>query len=262
MLERLQKVLARWGVASRRHSEDLIRSGLILVNGHVAHVGDQVDPEVDQITYQGKLLNPQAPPQLVYLLMNKPAGVVSTCQDPQQRPTVLELLPEQWRLIPGLHPVGRLDFATTGALILTNDGDLTFQLTHPRHHFPKTYQAWVKGQPNADTLHQWRSGIDLDGQWTQPAQVQVVQTDTTRSRKTLLEIKMTEGRNRQIRRVAAQLGHPVIHLHRHAIGPISLDTVNPNHRLAPGQVRQLTNKEITALRHNRYNPDEEHHGGD
>ncbi len=257
MAERLQKLLARWGVGSRRRSEELIRAGLIRVNGRVAQVGDQADPEQDYIEYQGHLLNPQAPPQLIYLLLHKPAGVVSTCADPQGRPTVLEILPPQWQQVPGLHPVGRLDFATTGALLLTNDGDLTHKLTHPSHHFPKTYQAWVRGHPPLSVLNQWRQGVELGGQLTLPARIKILHTQPDDRSQTLLEIIIVEGRNRQIRRVAKQLGYPVLALHRVAIGPIALHGNRSAGLLRPGEVRPLQPSEIAALKQNRYNPDEE-----
>lgn len=256
MAERLQKLLARWGIASRRRAEELIRAGLVLVNGQIATLGDQVDPEQDRIEYQGRCLNPQAPPELVYLLLHKPAGVVSTCADPQGRPTVLDSLPEPWRSVPGLHPVGRLDFATTGALILTNDGDLTFKLTHPSQHVPKTYQAWVRGHPTATTLAQWQTGVNLAGQMTLPAQVRLCQTKNQPQATALLEIVICEGRNRQIRRVAKQLGHPVLSLHRAAIGPIDLKIPKNLGDLPVGAVRILSAREVVALQ-NRYNPDED-----
>ncbi|MDS3859406.1 pseudouridine synthase [Thermosynechococcaceae cyanobacterium BACA0444] len=257
MAERLQKLLARWGIASRRRAEDLIRAGRVSINGQIATLGDQVDPEQDRVEYQGRCLNPQTPPELVYLLLHKPAGVVSTCADPQGRPTVLDILPEPWRSVPGLHPVGRLDFATTGAFILTNDGDLTFKLTHPSQHFPKTYQAWVRGHPTPETLTQWQTGVNLAGQMTLPAQVKLCLTKNQPQAEALLEIVICEGRNRQIRRVAKQLGHPVISLHRAAIGPIELGNPQAATYLPLGAVRILTPAEVTALQ-NRYNPEGGH----
>ncbi|BCX12423.1 MAG: hypothetical protein KatS3mg067_1361 [Thermosynechococcus sp.] len=145
--ERLQKVLAHWGVASRRHAEALIRSGQVFVNGQRAQLGDKVDPKRDCIEYQGQRLNPPHPPQRLYLLLHKPKGVLCTCHDPQGRTTVLELLPPMYQRAGGLHPVGRLDADSSGALLLTNDGAFTYYLSHPRHHIPKTYRVWVQGQP-------------------------------------------------------------------------------------------------------------------
>jgi 23S rRNA pseudouridine2605 synthase len=177
------------------------------------------------------------------LLLHKPAGVVSTCRDPEGRPTVLDLLPANFSGL-GLHPVGRLDTASTGALLLTNDGDVTECLTHPRHSVPKTYHVWVRGHPPETVLTQWRQGVLLDGQLTRPAEVQVLATDrsTTLSKTvTLLEIALKEGRNRQIRRVAKLLGFPVVQLHRVAIGPINLG------ELASGACRLLSPDEVDFL---------------
>jgi pseudouridine synthase len=220
MAARLQKILSQWGIASRRRAEQLILDGRVRVNGKVAKLGQTAEPTTDRIEVDGKLIAVQSRPEHVYLLLNKPVGVVSTCYDPQGRPTVLELLPPQLREDEGIHPVGRLDIDSSGALLLTNDGELTFRLTHPRHSISKTYAVWVRGRPSATVLAAWRDGIDLDGQYTLPARVDVVKRQIDR---TLLKIVLTEGRNRQIRRVAEQLSHPVLHLHRTSIGNISID---------------------------------------
>lgn len=244
MTERLQKVLSQWGVASRRRAEDLVKQGRVQVNGTIAQLGQKVDPEQDQILVDGTLVNPSQLPSCLYLLVNKPLGYVSTCRDPQGRKTVLDLLPADLNQGQGMHPVGRLDIDSTGALLLTNDGDLTFYLTHPRHHIPKTYQVWVKGYPSNRTLQQWRQGILLEGQLTLPARVTVRKRHP--DRKTLLEIELREGRNRQIRRVAEQLGHPVLQLHRTAIGAIQLQSSN-RVNLPIGHYRFLTDDEIHSL---------------
>jgi len=240
MEERLQKILSQRGIASRRQAEMMILTGRVQLNGVTAHVGQKANPEADVITIDGQQLQHYGTPELSYLLLNKPAGVVSTCRDPQGRSTVLDLLPTQWQQ-QGLHPVGRLDADSTGALLLTNDGSITFYLTHPRHHVPKTYQVWVKGNPSAAILQQWRRGIVLLGRKTLPAQVRVLAHCPDPAR-TCLEITLCEGRNRQIRRVAEQLGHPVLHLKRWAIGPIQLGN------LPSGQWRSLTEPEIKALK--------------
>lgn len=240
MEERLQKLLSRWGVASRRHSEELIKAGRIAVNGKVAELGKKADPERDRITLDGRELSVQNRPQMHYLLLNKPMAVVSTCQDPQGRKTVLAFVPKAIRQGAGIHPVGRLDYNSTGALLLTNDGSLTHQLTHPRHQMAKIYRVLVAGKPSPEAIVQWREGIMLSGRRTAPAGVTVV-TDTDPD-VTELEIVLKEGRNRQIRRVADSLGHPVKRLHRTAIGPIHLDS------LAPGQIRALTEPELNELR--------------
>jgi 23S rRNA pseudouridine2605 synthase len=242
MTQRLQKILSQWGIASRRQAEQMILAGRVRLNGTIVELGQTANPEIDQIEVDGRLIKPQSRPQLLYLLLNKPAGVVSTCDDPRNRTTVLDLLPPQLRAGQGLHPVGRLDADSTGALLLSNDGALTFLLTHPRHSIPKTYQVWVQGEPPESILQAWRRGVILSGRKTLPATVRVVKQHGSQ---TLLEVVLTEGRNRQIRRIAEQLGYPVQHLHRTAIGPISLQ--RPGKLLLPGNYRQLEEFEIRFL---------------
>lgn len=238
MAERLQKILSQWGVASRRQAEQMILDGRVRLNGAVvAQLGQKADPAVDRIEVDGNLIQLQNRPELTYLLLHKPAGVVSTCHDPEGRPTVLDLLPANFSQL-GLHPVGRLDTASTGALLLTNDGDVTECLTHPRHSVPKIYQVWVRGLPPETVLMQWRQGVLLDSRLTRPAKVEILDTDHFN---TLLEIELREGRNRQIRRVAKQLGFPVVQLHRIAIGPINLG------KLASGASRLLSPDEVNFL---------------
>ncbi len=269
---RLQKVLAHLGVASRRHCERLISLGQVRVNGQVAQLGDWADPDLDQITVDGRPVNQnpthqnpasQQLDQRLTLLLHKPVGVVSTCQDPQGRPTVLDRVPEPWHRI-RLYPVGRLDAQSSGALLLTNDGDLTLHLTHPRYHIPKTYWVEVAGSPSHSTLEQWRQGIELDGILTLPAEVERIPvpsapipstwskrgtSSTTRASSTWLEIVLHEGRNRQIRRVAQALCHPVLTLHRIAIGSLRLDD------LKCGQARVLTPADLELLqRESHANP--------
>ncbi|RCJ24239.1 pseudouridine synthase [Nostoc sp. ATCC 43529] len=244
MEARLQKVIAQWGIASRREAEEMIKRSRVRINGVLAHLGQKVDPEKDAIAIDGKLISPNKRPALIYLLLHKPAGVVSTCYDPHKRPTVLDLLPKELREGSGIHPVGRLDVDSTGALILTNDGDLTFGLTHPRHSISKTYRVLVKGHPPEAVLRMWRQGVVLEGRKTRPAKVQIVECSAQGS---FLEIVLQEGRNRQIRRVAQQLGYPVIQLHRSAIGSIQLQT--PKEPFLPeGKYRFLKDREIQFLR--------------
>ncbi|MBD2465827.1 rRNA pseudouridine synthase [Oscillatoria sp. FACHB-1407] len=240
MDERLQKILSQWGVASRRHAEQLIVEGRVRLNGAIATLGQKADPEFDQIEVDGRLIQPTNRPRSIYLLMNKPIGVVSTCSDPWNRETVLDLLPSHLQKTQGLHPVGRLDAASTGALLLTNDGTITFALTHPSHSVPKTYHVWVKGHPHEAVLRQWRQGVLLDSKLTLPAEVEVL--DTTTADQTKLKIILREGRNRQIRRVAEQLGYPVVRLHRIAIGSIQLG------QLSSGQYRTLNQVEVNFLK--------------
>lgn len=246
---RLQKLLSQMGIASRRQAEVMIAQSRVRVNGVVAQLGQKVDPKSDRVTVDGKLVAIADRPQLIYLLLHKPPGVVSTCDDPQGRPTVLDLLPKELQTGQGLHPVGRLDADSTGALILTNDGELTFWLTHPSHSIPKTYRVIVRGHPNEAVLKRWRNGIDLDGRVTRPAQVRLIQKY---AQSTKLEIILQEGRNRQIRRVAEVLGHPVIELHRIAIGSIQLHASGQSN-LPEGSYRVLTGSEIRDLK-NLCNP--------
>jgi 23S rRNA pseudouridine2605 synthase len=241
MAARLQKILSQWGIASRRRAEQLILAGRVRVNGAVATLGQTAEPTTDRIEVDGKMIAVQGKPEPVYLLLNKPVGVVSTCFDPQGRPTVLELLPPELRECEGIHPVGRLDIESSGALLLTNDGELTFQLTHPRHSISKTYLVWVRGQTSNSVLDAWRNGIDLDGQYTLPAQVTALKHQDNH---TLLEVVLIEGRNRQIRRVATQLGHPVADLHRIRIGDISIDG---DRSLEIGSHRKLRLIELQSL---------------
>lgn len=245
MSERIQKILSQWGIASRRKAETMIKARRVKLNGRIVHLGDKADLNTDTIEVDGKKLTFDNRPQLIYLLLNKPAGVVSTCRDPQKRPTVLDLLPATLRKKQGIHPVGRLDIASTGALILTNDGDLTLSLTHPRYHLPKTYLVWVSDRPSPEALSVWRQGTMLDNKKTLPAKVEILQQ---KPQKTLLKIIITEGRNRQIRRLAEQLGLEVISLHRQAIGKICLQP--PNLPLLPsGHYRFLNEAEVSFLKH-------------
>lgn len=243
-MDRLQKLLSQWGIASRRHAEEMIQAGRVRVNGEIAHLGQKADPLSDRIAVDGKLIKSTNRPEQVYLLLNKPAGTVSTCSDPQGRPTVLDLLPTSLQKGQGIYPVGRLDADSTGALLLTNDGELAFRLIHPRHSVPKTYRVRVEGKPSENLLQMWREGVILEGKKTLPCDIRVLETGS-KGENTLLEVILKEGRNRQIRRVAEQLGYPVIQLHRSAIGPIQLQL--PKQKLLPGQYRYLTDVEINFL---------------
>ncbi len=246
MEERLQKILSRWGIASRRQAEALILAGRVRRNGAIVKIGDKADLEIDEISVDGKLLQPLHRPQLIYLLLNKPKGVVSTCNDPQGRKTVIDLLPKNLQLGTGIHPVGRLDADSTGALILTNDGELTNKLTHPRHSIPKTYQVWIKGHPPETVLQQWRQGVILAGRKTRDCSIGVIAKDKNSEPTTCLEIILKEGRNRQIRRIGEQLGYPVISLHRTAIGTIRLQP-STDVLLPKGCYRYLKDWEICFL---------------
>lgn len=231
--ERLQKVMAAAGFCSRRRGEELLRQGRVRVNGTRAALGDQADPGRDRIEIDGRPL--QAPPDTLTLLLHKPMGVLCTCHDPHGRPTVLDLLPPELRRGQGLHPVGRLDGDSRGALLLSNDGDLTLRLTHPRYGHRRIYRVWLQGRPDRDCLERWRLGVPLDGRPSQPVQLRVLERQ---GENTLLELEMKEGRNRQIRRTAGLLGHRVLDLQRIAIGPVQLADLPEGRwrRLQPGEL--------------------------
>ena len=233
--QRLQKLIAAAGICSRRHAEELLREGRVKVNQVKAGLGDQADPSMDRIEVDGRPLSQPSRPRLI--LLNKPRGVISSCSDPQGRETVLDLIPKSLRR--GLHPVGRLDGDSRGALLLTNQGAITLELTHPRYLHRKTYKVQVRGKPTNTTLKRWCNGVELDGVLTQPAEVSLLQQGANQS---LLEVILREGRNRQIRRVAAVLGHPVLDLQRTAISSIDLGS------LPEGHWRELTRSEWTSIR--------------
>ena len=232
--QRLQKLIAAAGLCSRRTAEAWIEAGRVNVDGQVSTLGDQADPDSQVIQVDGRPLCPRREPTV--LLINKPVGVISTCRDPRGRSTVLDLLPRQLRQ--GLHPVGRLDAASRGALLLTDQGELTLRLTHPRFDHAKTYRVWVEGTPLDTSLQRWRQGVSLDGTRTRSAEVRVLQR---RSQRTLLEVVLLEGRNRQIRRVADLLGHPVLDLQRVAIAGLRLG------QLPEGRWRHLSRGEWQPL---------------
>ena len=233
--QRLQKLIAAAGICSRRHAEDLLREGRVQVNQVVAGLGDQADPTIDRIEVDGRPLSQPSSPRLI--LLNKPPGVISSCSDPQGRKTVLDLVPEPLRR--GLHPVGRLDGDSRGALLLTNQGAITLQLTHPRYAHRKTYKVQVRGKPTPKTLQRWCNGVELDGISTQPAEISLLKQGANVS---LLKVSLREGRNRQIRRVAEALGHPVLDLQRTAISSIDLGS------LPEGHWRELTRSEWASIR--------------
>jgi 23S rRNA pseudouridine2605 synthase len=231
---RLQKFLARAGVASRRGSEDLMTAGRVTVNGKVVtELGAKVDPLVDTVAVDGEAVKVASGP--AYFALNKPAGYVTTMSDPHGRPTVAELMP---RGHPGLFPVGRLDLDSEGLLLLTTDGDLGVKLLHPRHHVPKTYLATVDGVPDADDLTRLATGVKLDDGLTAPAEVRLVRHRASRVE---VEITIREGRKRQVRRMFSAVGHPVKRLVRTRFGPIELGSLGPgkNVRLTPEQVAAL-----------------------
>ena len=234
-MERLQKVLAKAGVASRRRCEELIAAGEVVVNGNtITKFGSKVDPDRDEIFVSGKRLSLSS--EKYYFALYKPRGYVSSVRDERGRKCVADLLEGFEQRV---YPVGRLDYSSEGLLLLTNDGDLTYLLTHPKHKIPKTYLVRVAGRPKADKLDQLARGIPLEGRLTTPAKVKAVEIAEDRS---LLEIVLFEGRNRQIRKMCEHIGHPVLRLLRTKIANISLEG------LRPGQYRQLSEEELKRLR--------------
>ena len=236
MEERLQKLMAHAGIASRRECERLIEKGHVRVNGRVAKVGDKADPNKDRIEFKGQVLSGSKQEEHVYIALNKPKGVISSLQDElgEGRRVVRDLIP-----VPGhLYPVGRLDKQSEGLILMTNDGNLAHKLTHPRYGHTKKYKVVIEGKISQDNLDKWRNGVYLDGRRTAPADVKIMQTGPNFTR---LEIIMREGRKRQIRRISNMLGHPVNQLVREEIGPLQLGN------LKTGDWRYLDPKEVKAL---------------
>jgi 23S rRNA pseudouridine2605 synthase len=231
--ERIQKVLARAGIASRRAIEEMIVRGRIRVNGGRVELGRRIDVSKDLVEVDGSRVPLSA--DLVYYLMNKPPGVVTTADDDEGRETVIDLLDD---VDVRVYPVGRLDLDSEGALLLTNDGDLALRLTHPRFGVSKTYLAEVEGSVKDRTVRQIARGVELDDGVTGPAHARLVDRGPGG---TLIEISVSEGRNRQVRRMLESVGHPVRRLVRIAIGPLMLGRLKPAtyRRLRPDEVREL-----------------------
>jgi pseudouridine synthase len=237
--ERLQKILARAGVASRRAAEQLMREGRVTVNGAVAdRLGMHADPERDHIKVDGRRLRPAAPMRH-YLVAFKPREMITSLSDPEGRTTVLDLL-QAHRVRARVFPVGRLDWDADGLLILTDDGDLAHRVMHPRSHLPKTYRVKVRGLPDDRALDRVRRGVVIDrGIRTLPAEVEI---DEEGDNASWLKVVLTEGRQNQIKLMFARVGHPVQRIRRTAIGPLRLG------RMKVGDLRPLTPAELDALR--------------
>jgi 23S rRNA pseudouridine2605 synthase len=223
---RLNAYLARAGVASRRGAEELIRSGRVRVNGEVAGLATFVEAR-DSVEVDGALVEPEP---LTYVLLHKPAGVVTTARDPQGRPTVVGIVGHERRVV----PVGRLDADTTGALLLTNDGPLAHRLMHPRYEVDKVYEAEVEGEPAEDALRRLRAGVELEDGVTAPAEARLVGPS-------LVELTIHEGKKHQVKRMLEAVGHPVKHLRRKAYAGLNLDG------LEPGEWRELSADEVKRL---------------
>jgi len=236
MEERLQRIMARAGIASRRGAEDYIRQGRVTVNGQVAGLGSKADPERDDVRVDGERLHPEKVPP-VYLLLHKPKGYVTTLSDPQGRPKVGDLIKGG----PRLFPVGRLDYDTEGALIMTNDGDFAYLLTHPRYGVSKTYRVQVKGVPTAAKLGRLERGVRIDED-RPPAKATDVRLVEEQEGRAVIDLTVTEGRHHLVKRMLMGIGHPVRRLKRIAIGPVSLAG------LPLGAFRALTAAEVEDLR--------------
>ena len=246
MEQRLQKLIAAAGVASRRHAEELIAAGRVTVNGEVIkELGTKADPEKDHIKVNGKLINPQLQSrEKVYVLLNKPKGYLSSVSDPEGRPLVTELLPPA---LGKVHPVGRLDFNTEGLLLLTNDGDFTNYVTAARNRVEKVYEVKVKGVPAESGIERLRRGITLDdGTRTAPAKIVKLHETQTNA---WYEVLLHQGRNQQVRRMFELIGHSVLKLRRTRIGFLKDENLKPGHwrLLAPAEVARMMKKQSRRL---------------
>lgn len=232
--ERLQKILAKAGIASRRKAEELIRQGRVKVDGRqVTEMGFRVDPDTQRIEFDGKPVTVEE--KKIYVLLNKPTGYLSTLDDPQGRPIVTELIKG---IEERIFPVGRLDLDTEGALLLTNDGELAQNILHPSFEINKTYVATVKGRPGKKKIELLSRGVDIDGQKTWPAMVKVLSAGNN---ETTLQLIIHEGRKRQVRKMCEAVGHPVLRLKRIAYGKLKLGN------LAAGKFRFLSEKDLQLI---------------
>ncbi|TDO89404.1 ribosomal large subunit pseudouridine synthase B [Halanaerobium saccharolyticum] len=233
-MERLQKVMAHAGVASRRKSEEIITEGRVKVNGEIVEeMGFKVDPEQDEIVVDGKVISEE---KKRYILLNKPEGYITTVSDPEGRPTVMDLIPD---LKQRLYPAGRLDYDSSGLLLMTNDGDLTYKLTHPKKEVDKKYRVLVQGKLSQEDFEKFEEGMIIDGQKTAPAKISNV---NYKDEQTQFEIVIHEGRNRQVRRMVKIVGFSVISLKRIAFAFLTLKGVKE------GEFRYLSDQEVDKLK--------------
>ena len=234
---RLQKFMADMGICSRRKAEEYIQFGKVKVNGKVVtEMGIKIDSKKDKVEFEGKVINAKNEKKKIYVLLNKPIGYVTTVSDEHDRPTVLELIDIEERLV----PVGRLDMYTSGALILTNDGDFVYKVTHPKHEIDKTYITTIKGRIKESEVKQLEQGVIIDEEKTKPATVKVLKKDDKKDT-TRLEIIIHEGKNRQIRKMCDAVNHKVMQLHRSKIGNVIVKNMNI------GEWRFLKKEEVNQI---------------
>lgn len=232
---RLQKYIADCGITSRRKAEELIKQGKIKVNGQIVYeLGTKINPQKDMVLYQDKKI--QEKQKNVYILLNKPIGYVTTVKDQFKRPSVLDLVKVKQRVV----PVGRLDMYTSGALILTNDGDFVYQVTHPKHEIDKTYTVTIKGIVTEQDVELLKNGVKIEDYTTKPAKVKILKTDLEKN-SSRLEITIHEGKNRQIRKMCEAVGYPVLALHRSKISGIGVKD------LPLGKWRFLSKQEVERI---------------
>lgn len=239
--ERLQKMMARLGISSRRHAEDFISKGLVKVNGQTVLEHGKKVTFSDIIEVDGVTLSFSQHDEFVYYLLNKPEGVITSVTDPKNRKTVIELINKDIKK--RVFPVGRLDYDTSGLLLLTNDGELTYRLTHPSYGVNKTYRVMLRGNISPQALTSLRDGVILDDGITSPAKITRVDSINKGNGLTSVEITIHEGRNRQVRRMFESVGHPIVCLQRIAFGPIQLDE-----KMKPGEFRPLCLEEVELLK--------------
>lgn len=232
---RLQKFMAEQGIASRRKSEDLIRTGKVKVNGHIAVIGQKINPKKDLVTVGKQKIVPPKTRNMIYIMLNKPRGFVTTVSDEYDRKTVMDLIPD---IKERIYPVGRLDKDSEGLLIMTNDGSFTNCLTHPSHGLAKVYRVTVRPAVDDEILYNLRNGIVIDGRKTAPADVTVL---TEEENRVVLEFVLHEGRNREIRKMCESQGLEVARLKRTAVGSLKLGV------LPQGKYRELTEQEVKKL---------------
>lgn len=234
MGERLQKYMARCGIASRRGCEEIIAQGRVSVNGEmIQEMGRRINPQFDDIRVDGKIISPES--KSIYIILNKPAEYITSVSDPQGRPTVLDLVED---ISERIYPVGRLDYDSEGLLMLTNDGELAYRLTHPKYEIKKQYNVIARGDPDIRAIKMLEGGVDIDGYLTKPANIVKL---GMKGNSSIFQVTIHEGRNRQVRRMFETIGHPVIYLKREKFGNISLGS------LELGRWRYLSTGEIEDL---------------